>query len=220
VSPTPTPARRRRHGRILARSGSLAAAGLLVAGGSVLGLAAPAQAHNYLVSSTPSAGQTLTQLPESFEITTNEPLLESAGLGGFALEIVDADGLYYGDGCLTVSGPTMSAAPAIGAAGQYTLLWQVVSADGHTVSEEFPFTWAPADDSAAGAASTGSATAPDCDGTTGGEPSGAAGGTDSPAEPAAASEANLADVLWIGGAVLAVGLAIGVTLFVVGRRRP
>lgn len=197
-----------------ARVLALASVGAIVAAGSVLGLALPAQAHNYLVSSTPKSGETLTQLPAAFEITTNEALLNLGGDGaGFALQIVDADGLYYGDGCVTVEGSSMTSVPAIGAAGDYTVIWQVVSADGHTVSDELPFTWAPTDDSVATA---GVATAPNCGGASGGA---------APAAPASASPetaattANLGDVLWIGGSVVIVGLAIGITLFVVGRRK-
>ena len=60
-------------GRVIA---SIAA---LALGVGVLAIAAPAQAHNYLVSSNPTADTTVTQLPESFSITTNEALLNLAG---------------------------------------------------------------------------------------------------------------------------------------------
>jgi methionine-rich copper-binding protein CopC len=152
------------------RVAALVALGALVVVAPVLGAAAPAQAHNYLVSSTPAAGQTLTELPERFEVTTNGPLLTLGGsTGGFALQVKDAEGRFYGDGCVTVEGPTMSTAAALGAAGTYTVIWQVVSSDGHTVSDEFTFDWAPA---AGQTASTGSATVPDCNGTAGGQAAG------------------------------------------------
>ena len=35
---------------------------------------------------------------------------------------------------------------ALGEPGAYTMLWQAVSADGHSVDGEIPFTWAPTDD--------------------------------------------------------------------------
>ncbi|WP_213815075.1 copper resistance CopC family protein [Glaciihabitans sp. dw_435] len=196
---------------------ALLAFGGLVAAATVLGTATAAQAHNYLVSSSPAANQTLTELPATFEITTNEDLLNLDGKGaGFALRIVDAKGLYYGDGCVTVKNATMSVAPQIGAAGSYTVIWQVVSADGHTVSDEFPFTWAPADASAP--VSTGTTTPQTCGGTSGGAAPAVPEST-APAASAAPANADLGDVLWIGGAVVAVGLAIGVTIFVVGRRK-
>jgi methionine-rich copper-binding protein CopC len=207
-----------RRGHRVARLALLAAAGGLLATVSVLGLATPAQAHNYLVDSTPEVGGTLTELPESFSITTNEALLDLGGEGaGFALEVIDADGLYYGDGCVTVSGTTMTVTPAIGAPGDYTVVWQVVSADGHTVSDEFPFVWAPTD---ASVATEGSAAPATC---------GAADAPDSPSDPVATdapdaaadspANANLSDVLWIGGTVVLVGLAVGITLVVSGRKK-
>src|SRR5476651_2631157 len=108
------------------------ALGSLVVLASVLGIASPAFAHNFLVSSTPAAGQTLTTLPSRFIITTNEGLLDLSGHGaGFAFDVEDAHHRFYGDGCVTVTGPSMSIAPAIGAAGKYRVVWQIVSADGH-----------------------------------------------------------------------------------------
>lgn len=194
-----------------ARAAVLVAVGALVVAGPVLAITSPAQAHNYLVSSTPSDGATLTQLPEKFEITTNGPLLTLDGsTGGFAMEVKDAAGAYYGDGCVTVEGPSMTAAAALGAPGDYTLLWQVVSSDGHTVSGELGFTWAP---DAGQPQSTGSATAPDCHGTAAGDAP-----PPSTAKPEPRSNADLGDVLWIGGAIGAVLVAGLVTLLVLGRK--
>ena len=184
----------------------------------MLGSASTAQAHNYLISSTPEAGEVLAVLPERFEITTNEALLTTAGTGGFALEVRDAAGLYYGDGCVTIDGATMSASAALGEPGEYTVIWQVVSADGHTVSEEYPFTWAPADGTA-NAASPGSSSVPLCDGDADSMPletaplPGDAPGTGS------TENANLSNVLWIGGAVVLVGATIGLTLVLSGRKK-
>ena len=117
------------------------AIGAALVAASVLGLAGPASAHNFLVSSTPSAGKTLTALPDAFTITTNEGLLDLSGHGaGFAFDIEDSHGQFYGDGCVTVTGSSMSIDPTIGAAGKYRVLWQIVSADGHVVSNSYSFT--------------------------------------------------------------------------------
>lgn len=200
----------------LARFTVLAAVAAVVAAVPVLGLAGPAEAHNYLVASTPAAGSTLTELPESFVITTNEALLDLGGEGkSFALQVRDSDGLYYGDGCVSVSDASMSSVAAIGDGGEYTVLWQVVSADGHPVSGEYSFAWDPADSSVA---SPGSAAAPVC-GTEPDDSAIAAPQTDSGDSAEAPAEANLGDVIWIGGAIVAVVLAIGVTLVVTGRKR-
>ncbi len=177
-------------------------------------IATPAQAHNFIVSSTPSSGEVLTTLPAQFIITTNGPLFTlQHSTNGFAMEIRDATGQYYGDGCLTVSGPSMSQTAALGVAGSYTVLWQLVSSDGHTVSGEYPFTWAP---EAGQPVSVGASIPPDCHGTTGGQapnPNPTAVATDS-----RTSSANLSDVLWIGGAIAAVLLAALVTFLILGRR--
>ncbi|MGE3194412.1 MAG: copper resistance protein CopC [Microbacteriaceae bacterium] len=191
----------------------LIAAGALVVAGSALGSTSPAQAHNYLVASSPSAGETLTELPEAFFVTTNESLLTVNGsVAGFAFQIVDAEGLHYETGCVEVEGPTMSTEPRLGAAGDYRALWQIVSADGHTVSSEIAFTWAP---DAGAPVAEGSAAAPSC----GGDPTTMTGEPSPPPTVSRPAAVPLGDVLWIGGGVLAVGIAVAVTILVLSRRR-
>lgn len=191
--------------------GASLAIGALVAA-SVFGLAASASAHNYLVSSTPKAGSTLTALPSKFVITTNEGLLDLSGHGaGFALQVKDAAGKFYGDGCVTVTGPAMSVTAALGAPGKYTVIWQVVSADGHVVSDTYGFTWAPA---ASFTPSQGVATAPDC----GGKSGGSAVSSSTTTTQVVQGRANLGLVLGIGGGVVGLGVILTVVLLLVGRR--
>lgn len=180
---------------------------------SVLGIASSASAHNYLVSSTPKSGSTLTTLPPEFVITTNEGLLDLSGHGaGFALQVKDSAGMFYGTGCLTVDGPAMSVPAALGAAGKYTVIWQVVSADGHVVSDTFPFTWAPP---ASFTPSKGVSTAPNCNGQTGGPAAQQTTTTQSIVQP----KANLGLVLGIGGGIVGLGIVLTIVLLVAGRRR-
>ena len=187
-----------------------AAAALAVAAALVLAIAAPAQAHNYLVSSTPEASSTITEVPESFSVTTSEALLDLSGNGsGFAIEVTDAAGLYYGDGCTAILDSTLSTGASLGEAGDYRMLWQLVSADGHTVSGEVDFTWAP---STGAVSSNGSTSPPDC----GGE---AVAAPESSTAPVVRGDASLGDVLWVGGAIAAVLIAGLVTLSVASRRR-
>ena len=125
------------------RTGSLVAA-LVAALAVALVPAWSASAHSAVVDSTPGEGETLTVLPESFSITANEELLDITGeASGFALQIVDADGLHYEQECPVVDGTDLSTAAAIGEAGDYELRYQFVSADGHAVSGAIPFEWAP-----------------------------------------------------------------------------
>ena len=193
---------------------------LALAGAAVLATAAPAQAHNFLVSSTPAAGELVTTLPETISVTTNGPLLDLSGAGaGFAIQVTDAAGTFYGDGCLTVSGSTLSTPAALGAAGTYRVVWQVVSEDGHTVSDEFTFEWSPGPGFEP---ATGQGTPPACGNTETSDPTAeATTGAEATETPVAAPEhanANLTDVLWIGGAILAVLGAAAVALVVVARR--
>lgn len=226
----PTPTDRRRRSRAasgLTTLGFAATLGLA----SVLGLAgalavgAPAAAHNSVVATTPAEGATLGELPESFEIRTSDALLDLGGDGnGFAFLVQDADGLYYGDGCVRVVGPSMFTTPALGEPGAYTVTWQAVSADGHTISGTYPFTWAPDADADAGAGaapSVGSAERPVCGEEPSGEPE-----PDTPAvddgrdDAAGGGGASVpADVWWIVGAVGAIAVALVATL-VATRRRP
>jgi methionine-rich copper-binding protein CopC len=206
-------------GTAVRRATAAAIAALLALGGA-LAVAAPAQAHNYLVESTPRAGEVLTELPAQFSITTNDALLNIGGNGaGFALQVRDQDGLYYGDGCIDVEGSEMSTRAALGAPGSYEVIWQVISTDGHTVSDDFSFTWQPSSDTAE--RSVGSKTPPDCNGEL--KPNSSEEATAAPTTPAPAAAADGEDVsalLWIGGAVLAVGLAIAVTLMLTSRKKP
>jgi len=189
------------------RNRAFAAAVLGIAG--VLLFAAPASAHSYLVSSTPAADETLTELPEEFSVSMNENLLDLTGDGtGFGMLVRDEAGLYYGDGCVTISGATLSTPAALGEAGTYTLIYQVVSADGHPVSEEFAFEWAPGEGFEP---ATGSDAAPGC----GGEAATPAPEAEEPTTDAAISS----DVLWIGGGILAVIIAVGATLLLVKPRK-
>lgn len=190
---------------------SLRIAALLLASAALVAITtAPAEAHNYLVATNPAADSTITTLPAEFSVTTNEALLDIGGTGsGFAIQVVDANGLYYGDGCTTIVDATLSTAAALGEAGDYTLIWQLVSEDGHTVSGEFGFTWAPTDNAVA---SVGTPTPPNC--------GGPAQEATSPADAAPVrSDANLTDVLWAGGAIVAVLLAAAATFFVLTRKR-
>jgi hypothetical protein len=220
--PTRRPADRSRPS--VWRRGAAAAVVAALAGGAVLGLAAPASAHNYLIASTPKVDGTLTELPKVFEVTTNDKLLDidSATNPGFAFRIKGADGRYFENGCVSVDGPSMTTKAALGASGKYTAEWQIVSADGHTVSDQYTFTWqAPA----SFVPSKGVTNPPTCAtaDTDGGNGSGAA---TTPAESSDASAPSttsgsdgvLGDALWIGGGgIVVIALVVAVLLLL---RRP
>ncbi len=180
---------------------------------------APAAAHDVLVASTPSAGEVVVELPEAFSVTTNEPMLVLEGSQGFALQVQDEAGFFYGDGCVEVDDATMSAAAMpLGAPGAYTMLWQAVSADGHTISGEIPFSWLP---SGSVGPAPRSETPPVCgEAIAPGESATPAPLIpDTSADDEDASGIDLATVLWITGVLLALGIAATVAIVIAGRRK-
>jgi len=184
--------------------------------------AAPASAHNYPIGSSPEEGSVVTEQPGLFTVTTNDLLLDLDGTGaGNAMRITGPKGvekpLYYGDGCVTVSGATAESEARLGQPGEYTVTWQVVSTDGHPVSGSYSFTWQPAEGKELAAGST---TAPDCDGTATEKPGQATTGQSATdAAGSGASAGGLADVAWIAGALGVVIIFAGGTLLVVRRRK-
>lgn len=117
-------------------------------------------AHAAVIGSTPSDGDTVTEQPGTFSVVMNEEILSLEGADSAnRLQLTDADGRYYGDGCVVVEGDTISLAAELGAAGDYALAYQVVSADGHPVDGTVAFSFEPAEGEAGTA---GSETAPIC----------------------------------------------------------
>ncbi len=212
----------------LSRARTLAPFGLAGAVVLSLAIAAPAAGHNFIVSSTPTEGEVLTSLPEQWQITTNETLLDLGGQGaGFALLVSDDAGGFYGDGCVVVEGESLSMPAALGTDGAYTLTYQFISADGHTLSGELPFSWqAPAGFEP----HVGLAEPPVC-GETASAPAPAQSSTleqteDPVQNPGAADSAeadatngDFAGLFWIlGGAVAALAF-VGTTIAIISRSR-
>jgi methionine-rich copper-binding protein CopC len=102
---------------------------------------------------------------------------------------------------------TMSAEPVLGESGAYTMLWQIVSADGHPVSGEIAFEWqAPTGFEPAPAAGE----APRCGGDLTGDV------TDVESSP---SRGGLALGILIAVAVVLAGVAAAVIVAATRRRR-
>lgn len=184
------------------------------AAGLVLAVAAPASAHNFVVSSTPGEGEVLTELPAEWELLTNETLLFNGNTERFGLWARDADGLFYGDGCVEVAGSGMTASPVIGEPGDYTLVYSFISADGHPLTGEIPFEWAPA---GVHEPAVGAAEAPFC-GVPASDPAEAGG--ESPDAGAEGGAGIPGDVWWIVVAVAAVAVAVALTVILGRRGRP
>ena len=134
-SPQPTAGSRLR--RLVAG----AAAALLLGGAVALGAAAPASAHDFLISTSPAADATVTDALTSVSLTFNEPPFAEAG-AAIAIRVTDPAGEVVSDGSVSITDATLSTGVAPTTAGSYQVLWQNVSGDGHTVSGEFAFTYA------------------------------------------------------------------------------
>jgi Uncharacterized protein, homolog of Cu resistance protein CopC len=182
-----------------------AALAAVATAGLVLVAATPASAHNWVVASTPATGSVLTELPEAWELTTNETLLYVGNTEVFGLWARDADGLFYGDGCVDVVNATMSADPVIGPAGEYTLVYALISADGHPLTGEIPFTWEPAADVEP---ATGTAEATRC------------GALPEPTPQAADGWSVPVDVWWLLLAAFVVVVVIALTVVLARKPRP
>lgn len=180
---------------------------------AVLGLATPASAHDVLIASNPAADSSIGVLPDAFTITMNEPLLDLSGdASGFAIQVIDEEGAFYGDGCLAIDEATLAMGATLGDPGQYTFRWQAVSQDGHPVSGEFAFTWT------GDGTTAGSAEPPVC-GVTGVEPEPVVTETPAPA-PTSAPESTTQDdpIRWVVGGVAALAI-IGALVTVILRLR-
>ncbi|MCS5715267.1 copper resistance protein CopC [Herbiconiux sp. CPCC 205716] len=162
------------------------------------GAVAAVSAHDVLASAAPGDGDSITADPGSVVLGFSDELLLQPGgtTDGFAVQIVDSEGLHYESGCVTLDGTSVSAPIALGGAGGYQVLWQVVSSDGHPTSGQYGFDYEPpslegAHDGLTNAPTCGAPWAGEPDGTpvattpaTGSAPVGAA-----PVEPAPATDA-------------------------------
>lgn len=194
--------------RALALAGIAFGAALLVAAP-----ATPAFAHNYPIAETPEEGSTIGAQPEVVSLTTNDELLDFEDTA--SMDVIGPDGRHYATACATVSGATVEVAALLGEPGEYTTEWRAVSADGHPISGEFAFTWAPAD----GVGLAEGAQAAVCEAAAGESTDAAAepAETDDASRDAAASGATT-DLVWVLGAVGVVAV-VGVVTWLLVRRR-
>jgi len=117
-------------------------------GGTLLGAlllgASPAYAHNVVEDRSPAPDSSVTDSPVTISLTTDDVFLDLSGeTKGFGVAVRDSAGLYYGDGCVELSERTMTASAALGQAGTYEIIYQFVSADGHSLSESYEFVFEP-----------------------------------------------------------------------------
>ena len=144
---------------VVTRSSAVAFA-LLVASVLLLSPASPATGHNVVEQRIPAPDSVVTQSPVDVSIATDGSFLDLGGEGrGFAIIVRDSAGMYFGNGCVDLNEGRMTTSVDLGEAGTYELAYQFVSADGHSLAENYEFTFAPEGDHRA---SQGHPTPPEC----------------------------------------------------------
>jgi methionine-rich copper-binding protein CopC len=111
-------------------------AALLITGMVLLAGGTPALAHTALKSSNPAKGASLPSAPPEIVLTFSEPVQVEAG----AITVDGPGGARWTVGPADVNGAVVTApvTPA-GPAGQYTINYRVISADGDPVRGAVPF---------------------------------------------------------------------------------
>lgn len=102
--------------------------------------AAPVSAHDNLLDTVPATGETVTDV-ETVSLTFSGELIDFDETS-FA-QVQGPDGLYYETSCSTVDLTTLNTTVALGEPGTYTVAWNVLSSDGHPISESYEFDYAP-----------------------------------------------------------------------------
>lgn len=215
-SPSPRAAndvRRKAARRGISRVALLAAATVLSAAAS-LSAASSASAHDALSQTDPADGATLASLPAEITLTFTGQLL--AEDGATQIQVTDAAGTSLASGSPLVSG-TRAVQPLVpgdtaSVPGTVTVLWRVVSSDGHPISGQFAFTVPPGASTPSPAATTSTPPA--------GDPTPADSSSSTP--PPLVAEDPLMNAIdmrpWlIGGGVLAAAAA-GAMVYLLLRR--
>jgi methionine-rich copper-binding protein CopC len=162
--------------------------GTLVLAAALLGAIAPASAHDAAESSSPAAGTTVPAPPEKVSVTFNRNPLAL----GSQIAVNDAAGNNWADGSVEIVDNVAAQKLKPGApAGEFTVVWRVVSSDSHPIEGSFKFT--------ATAAAAGAAAVPANPVPTLSTPQ--PGATVTPAEPRASEPFPWSIVIFVGTAV-------------------
>jgi copper resistance protein C len=96
----------------------------------------PASAHNTLLASTPSAGETVPRTPEAVVLVFDD----SAIAMGAQVVVTGPSGPVQTGSPTVVDNSAQQPLAAGAPAGNYTVAWRVISADGHPITGTFQFT--------------------------------------------------------------------------------
>ena len=190
----------------------------LIVGFALTLVASPAFAHDELIGSSPAAGSEVDALPAEITLTFSGVLIDGAGTT--QIVVTDASGADITGGDPVLDGTKVTQPLAASAApGLVTVVWRVVSSDGHPVSDQFTFTVAGG--SGASPEASASASSPAATSSAAVAPTGTA---PSPTESASADDAGdggMSPAVWIGAgvAIFAALIAVFTATSAAKRRR-
>jgi methionine-rich copper-binding protein CopC len=153
--------------------------------------ATTASAHDYLVSSSPADGSTVTSAPGSVTLTFNDVVLSTPGGTSTAVLVTgpDKDESHHEVSAPQVSGRDVVTDVSLQGPGTYTVQWRIVSADGHPVEGSLSFRYRPSKTASAspttdtrepGSVTPSTSSGDDGTPTTGGHPAGGSDGSQTP----------------------------------------
>jgi methionine-rich copper-binding protein CopC len=118
--------------------------------------ALPATAHSELLQSTPADGERLSEAPSEVELVFGEGVQQQGG----AIVVKGPDGSRYDRASTFQTDENVATVQLADAseAGEYTVAYRVVSADGHVVSGSLAYRLLEAGSAPSGAASSSDAT--------------------------------------------------------------
>lgn len=184
---------------------------LLLAAAAFLLPASPAHAHDELLGSDPAADETVDTLPGEISLTFSGII--AADDGASEVSVTDASGTELANGTPTAQDNVLTQPLAGEASGALTVLWKVVSSDGHPISGEFEFT-------VASAPSPTQTTTPEPTQTTTPEPTPSATTSPSATPVPSGDDSTFAEAWpWVVGGILLAGLGGAVLYLLVSRAR-
>jgi methionine-rich copper-binding protein CopC len=122
--------------RTLTRTAGAVFAAVLLAIGAAVGVATPVQAHDQIISTSPSEDGHVDTAPAEVSMVYTDSLIE---VGAVVLVMDDTD-KDWADGPVALDGPNATQALKPGMPdGIYQVRWRVVSSDGHPISGVYDF---------------------------------------------------------------------------------
>lgn len=111
---------------------------------AIIFIGSPAYAHGVVEDRDPLPDSTVQESPVQVSISADSLF---PGLNGSQrrvdIFVRDSEGLFYGSDCVEIVDLTVTKRIPLGQAGIYEVVYQSVSADGHTLSDSYTFSFQP-----------------------------------------------------------------------------